>query len=369
MKIFWYIPAHKDSRYLGTEVGSRAATHTYLSQIAQAVDYLGYEGVLVPTGKNCEDSWIIAAALIPMTKRLRFIVAVRPGLMQPAIAARMAASFNRMSGNRLSVNVVAGGDPVELAGEGVFLTHSERYALTDEFLHIWKSLMQGENTNFEGKYLSIKEGQLAFPPIDNSCPPLLLGGSSPTSKKIASEHIDTYLTWGEPPEKVAEKIESVRALAAAQGRKIKFGIRLHIIVRETETQAWQAADQLIRYLNEDKIAAAQKILSRTESEGQRRMIALHQGKRDALEVSPNLWAGVGLVTGGAGTALVGDPKTVAARLQAYADIGIESFILSGYPHLEEAYRVADLLFPLLPIVDNSDPILKQIKVPIIPGGW
>src|SRR4029077_8383768 len=137
--------------------------------------------------------------------------------------------------------------------------------------------------------------------------------------------------------------------AAKRGRKLSFGIRLHVIVRETNEEAWKAADDLIKHVTDDTIASAQKIFSRMDSVGQQRMLQLHGGRRDKLEISPNLWAGVGLVRGGAGTALVGDPETVAARLKEYAALGIDTFILSGYPHLEEAYRVAELLFPLLPV--------------------
>ena len=175
------------------------------------------------------------------------------------------------------------------------------------------------------------------------------GGSSPIAHEIAAKHVDVYLTWGEPPQQVKEKIESVRKLAAKQGRTLRFGIRLHVIVRETESEAWEAANQLIKYVDSDAIAAAQKAYDRMDSEGQRRMAKLHNGSREALEISPNLWAGIGLVRGGAGTALVGDPDTVAARMLEYTDLGIDAFILSGYPHLEEAYRVAELLFPRLPI--------------------
>jgi alkanesulfonate monooxygenase len=162
------------------------------------------------------------------------------------------------------------------------------------------------------------------------------------------------LTWGEPPDIVAEKIAQVRKLAEESGRKVRFGIRLHVIVRETEAEAWKAADELIHYLDDETIASAQQTFARMDSEGQRRMSELHGGDRSRLEISPNLWAGVGLVRGGAGTALVGDPATVAVRMQEYADLGIETFIFSGYPHLEEAYRVAELLFPLLPLTNTGD---------------
>ncbi|WP_153606005.1 LLM class flavin-dependent oxidoreductase, partial [Pseudomonas aeruginosa] len=151
------------------------------------------------------------------------------------------------------------------------------------------------------------------------------------------------------------KIAQVREKAARQGRQVRFGIRLHVIVRETSEEAWQAADRLIAHLDDDTIARAQASLARFDSVGQQRMAALHGGSRDNLEVSPNLWAGVGLVRGGAGTALVGDGPTVAARVREYAELGIDTFIFSGYPHLEESYRVAELLFPHLDVQRPAQP--------------
>jgi len=146
-----------------------------------------------------------------------------------------------------------------------------------------------------------------------------------------------------------EKIRDVQRRAAAYGRKLQVGMRLHVVVRETESKAWEAADDLIKYLDDETIARAQAAFAAQDSVGQQRMTSLHGGRRDQLVVSPNLWAGVGLVRGGAGTAIVGDPKTVAARLVEYQQIGVDTFILSGYPHLEEAYRFAELVFPLLPL--------------------
>lgn len=357
MQLLWFIPTHGDGRYLGTATGGRAVSFQYFRQIAQAVDDLGYTGALLPTGRSCEDAWIVASSLLPLTRQMRFLVAIRPGLTSPAVAARMAATFDRLSGGRLLINVVTGGDPVELAGDGLHLSHDRRYKLTDEFLSVWRSLVNAEPTNFQGEYLDIRDGKLLFPPVQKPHPPLWFGGSSPIAQEIAAKHVDVYLTWGEPPAQVAEKIATVRRLAEAQGRKLRFGIRLHVIVRETATEAWEAANRLIKYVDDEAIAKAQNAYARMDSEGQRRMSQLHQGSREALEISPNLWAGVGLVRGGAGTALVGDPDTVAARMLEYTELGIETFILSGYPHLEEAYRVAELLFPRLPL--NNLPIVEQ----------
>lgn len=349
MEIFWFIPTHGDGRYLGTSQGGRATDLTYLRQVAQAVDRLGFRGALLPTGRSCEDSWIVATALMTATERMRFLVAVRPGLMSPSVAARMAATFDRLSNGRLLVNVVTGGDPVELAGDGLHLGHDERYEITDEFLTVWREIVGGGEANFEGKHLRIRGGKLIFGGVQRPYPPLYFGGSSEAGHRVAAKHIDVYLTWGEPPAAVAEKIAAVRALAKREGRTLRFGMRLHLIVRETAAEAWTAANRLIAHLDDATIAAAQQALSRHDSVGQQRMRRLHSGSREHLEISPNLWAGVGLVRGGAGTALVGDPETVAQRMREYIDLGIDTFICSGYPHLEEAYRVAELLFPHLPL--------------------
>jgi alkanesulfonate monooxygenase len=347
--ILWFLPTHGDGRYLGSEIGARHVSLSYLSQIARAADELGYYGVLLPTGRSCEDSWVIASAMVPLTQRLRYLVAVRPGLTEPAFAARTAATLDRLSNGRLLINVVTGGDPLELKGDGVFLDHDERYEVTDEFLTIWRRLMTGEEVTFTGKHLRIEKGKLLYPPVQKPYPPLYFGGSSEAGNKVAGDHVDVYLTWGEPPKDVAEKLARAKAHAAAAGRSFSYGIRLHVIVRETSAEAWRAADDLISKLDDETIATAQKAFARFDSVGQQRMASLHGGRRDKLEVSPNLWAGVGLVRGGAGTALVGNPDEVAARMKEYMALGIDRFILSGYPHLEECYRFAELVFPRLPL--------------------
>ena len=343
----WFLPTNGDGCYLGSSEGARAADLGYLRQIAQAADALGYFGVLLPTSRACEDSWLIAAALAPATERLRYLVAVRPGLMSPTLAARMSATLDRLSQGRLLINVVTGGDPAESRGDGVFLDHDERYVVTREFLDIYRRLLRGEEVTARGQRLQVEGAKLAFMPCQTDGPPIYFGGSSNAGIEVAADFVDKYLTWGEPAAQVAEKLSVAAAAASRKGRTMSFGIRLHVIVRRTNEEAWAAADSLISRLDDKAIAAAQQGFARMDSIGQQRMAALHGGRRDKLEISPNLWAGVGLVRGGAGTALVGDPPTVAARLEEYRALGIDTFILSGYPHLEEAYRFAELVFPLL----------------------
>ena len=349
MEINWFLPTGgNDGRYLGTQIGGRTADFDYLRQVAHAIDTLGFKGALLPTGRHCEDAWILSSALSSYTKHMKFIIAFRPGLIAPALAARTAATFDRVSNGRLSVNIVTGGSDADTAADGLRLTHDERYEVTDEFLTIFRAVADGEQITFEGKHLHVDGAHNVFPNVQLPHPPIYFGGSSDPAHRVAAKHADVYLTWGEPPAQVAEQIATVRRYAEENNHKIRFGIRLHVIVRETQSQAWDAANELIKYVDEKAIASAQALMSSTQATGQHRMQALHGGSKEKLEVSPNLWAGVGLVRGGAGTALVGDPDTVAERMQEYVDLGVESFIFSGYPHLEEAYRTAELLFPKLP---------------------
>ncbi|WP_165191694.1 FMNH2-dependent alkanesulfonate monooxygenase [Caulobacter soli] len=349
LRLFWFLPTAGDGPYLASQEGWRPAEIGYMQAIAQAADRLGFEGVLLPTGPSCLDGWTLASSLAPLTRDLKFLVALRPGVIAPAYAARQAAALDRVLGGRLLLNIVTGGNPAELAQDGVHLSHGERYAQTDEFLTIWRAVARGEPIDFKGAHYEMRSpGGLTFPSLQSPYPPLYFGGSSGAGVEVAAQHVDHYLTWGEPPEAVAEKFAQVRAAAAARGRTVRFGLRLHLIVRETEGQAWEAAERLISKVTDEAIEAARRRHARrSESEGQRRMNALHGFRRDALEIAPNLWAGVGLIREGAGTALVGDPQTVAARLREYQAVGVETVIASGYPHLEEAYKVSELLFPAL----------------------
>lgn len=367
LQFLWFFPTSGDVRYFGSAEGQRKTDHRYVRVVAQALDSLGYYGALLPTGSFCEDAWIVASALVTHTERLRFLVALRPGSIVPAESARQASAFDRLSGGRLLLNVVTGGVAGDMMGDGNFLDHDERYRQTREFLQIWRALMRGEKVDFSGRHFRAKDGRLIFPPVQQPHPPLYFGGASPVGRDVAVELCDVYLTWGEPPAQVAESIADVKRRAAALGRTMRFGIRLHFIVRDTDEKAWQAANDLIAHVPDDMIAVAQAKFKVADSVGQRRMQALHGGDRSKLEVSPNLWAGVGLVRSGSATALVGSPATVAARIKEYQSLGIDTVIGSGYPHLEEAYRVAETVFPLLSIAPSSIQIRPEAP-PSVFGG-
>jgi alkanesulfonate monooxygenase len=354
----WFLPTNGDSRTdlsLGNAVGAagsrvitggeeRAPQVGYIGQIARSAEQLGFVAALTPTSSWCEDGWVMTAALSQVTERFKFLVAFRPGLMSPTLAAHMAATYQRVSGGRLLLNVVTGGDDVEQRRFGDHLDKAGRYARAGEFLHVVRELWRGEPVDFAGQHYQISGGQIIPAPL---WPDIYLGGSSHAALEVAARYADVYLTWGEPPAAVADKLDLVRERAKLAGRELRFGIRLHVIARDTADEAWAQARRLLDGLDPAAIARAQAIQRASQSEGQRRMTALHAGRLDELEVSPNLWAGVGLVRGGAGTALVGSHEQVADRIAEYHELGIDEFILSGYPHLEEVYRVGEGVLPEL----------------------
>ncbi|MFD4182054.1 LLM class flavin-dependent oxidoreductase [Rhodococcus sp. NPDC058514] len=353
--LHWFLPTAGDGRGIVDNsnsstadprtAGNRAPTLEYLTQVARAAEQAGFTGVLTPTGTHCEDAWLTTAALIPLTERLKFLVAFRPGVISPTLAAQMAASYQRLSGGRLLLNVVTGGDSEEQQRYGDWLTKDQRYARTAEFLQALRGSWGEAPFDFDGEHYKLVGATTSAPP--NPVPPIYFGGSSPAALPVAAAHADVYLTWGEPPAQVAKKIAAVREHAERAGRTIRFGIRLHVITRDTSREAWAVADTMLAGLDPDAIAEASARFARSESEGQRRMAALHGGSTASLEISPNLWAGVGLVRGGAGTALVGSHEEVADRIEEYHSLGLEEFVLSGYPHLEEAYWFGEGVRPIL----------------------
>ncbi len=354
LKFHWFLPTNGgDGRHIiggghGTEVegaGGRPASVRYLGQIARSAEQLGFEGALTPTGTWCEDAWISTAMLSSLSERLKFLVAFRPGLTSPFLAAQMASTFQRLSGGRLLLNVVTGGESHEQRMYGDFLDKDARYERCEEFLAVVRELWSGRSVNHAGRHFQLEDAVLAQLP--DPVPLVYFGGSSPAALRVAARQSDVYLTWGEPPAAVAEKIVRVRELVAREGRTVAFGIRLHSIARDTPELAWAEADRLLSGLSEAQIHKVQLGLRRSESEGQRRMLELNGGTKDRLEIAPNLWAGVGLVRGGAGTALVGSFAQVADRIEEYAALGISEFVLSGYPHLEEAYWFGEGVLPEL----------------------
>jgi alkanesulfonate monooxygenase len=348
ISLHWFLPTAGDSREVvgfGPTSSKRRPDLDYLTQVAHAAERSGFDAVLTPTGTHCEDAWLSTAALIPLTSKLRFLVAFRPGFLSPTLAAQQATTFQRLSDGRVLLNIVTGGSTEEQQRFGDWLDHDARYARTSEFITIVRGAWSGRPFDFEGDHYKVAGATVSKPP--KPVPPIFFGGSSDAGKKVAAEQADVWLMWGEPPASAKTELESVRALAEAAGREITFGIRLHVVCRDKASEAWAETDRLLEAMPPELVKKAQHHQVYEESVGQKRMTALHGGSRDDLVVAPNLWAGFGLVRGGAGTALVGSHEEVAERIAEYHAIGFDHFILSGQPHLEEAYWFGDGVRPLL----------------------
>jgi alkanesulfonate monooxygenase len=370
ISLHWYLPTHGDGRTLaqasastqslnmdssgrGASIeaaaksvlaGVRQSSFDYMRQVAQTAELAGFDAVLTPTGTLCEDAWIAASSLIPVTKRLRFLVAFRPGTISPTLAAQQAATFQRFSGGRLLLNVVTGAESVEQRRFGDKLDKDDRYARTDEFLTIFRAAWS-KPFDFQGEHLWV-EG--AYARGEGAPPDIYFGGSSDAALKVAARQADVYLSWGEPPGQLSTHFDRARALASEYGRALRYGVRMHVIARPDAKQAWAAAEALLADADPTAVEAVQATFKLAASEGQRRMTALLAGRRkDDLEVYPNVWAGVGLLRGGAGTALVGSYDQVADRIAEYQSNGVDEFILSGYPHVEEALWFSEGVTPLL----------------------
>lgn len=359
--LHWYLPTYGDSRLIiggghggGIFQREREPTLYYLTQIALAAEANGFESLLTPTDQWCADSWVTDAALLARTSRIKFLIAFRPGLVSTPLIAQQTQTLQELSGGRVLLNVVVGGEDIEQRAYGDYTTKEQRYARADEALALAQDLWTSqEPITRQGTYETVENAQLAKRP--ETTPRIFFGGSSQPGIEVAGRRADVYLTWGETPDKVEEKLERVRQSAAAAGREIEYGIRLHIIARDTSQQAWAEAQRLLDSVDPEEVQKIQKDLARSQSEGQRLQSELHgQGKdfvsgADAreLEIAPNLWAGVGLLRGGAGTALVGSYQEVAQRLAEYRDAGIKHFIVSGYPHLEETWTVGEGVVPQL----------------------
>ena len=344
----WFLPTSGDGDQIGSATVAagaadhpRPATLDYLTEVARAAEDGGFTAALTPVGAGCPDPWIVCSAIAARTSRLRFLVAFRTGFALPTLIAQQAAAFQELTGGRLALNAVTGGQAAEQRAYGDFLDHGARYARTAEVLEIVRASFAGEPFDYDGAHYRVERGRPAGP----VSPPLYFGGASPAAEAVAARLADTYLMWGEPPAAIAERIARMRELAAGHGRQLRLGIRLHVIARETADEAWAHAARLLAGMSPERIAAAQARFASMESVGQARMTALHSGGSDRLEVAPNLWAGVGLVREGAGTALVGSYEQVAQRLAEYAALGLDEFNLSGWPHLEEARRVGEHVLP------------------------
>ncbi len=346
----WYI-VPSDGAYPWEPEGRRDVDLDYLTQVAASIDSLPYSGALFATAHH--DVWVLASALAARTRKLRPLVAVHPGLISPVLLAKMALTFDDLFDGRLIINVI-NGDSATLGTFGLQLAHDDRYALAREYWSIFKRLTAGEVVDFDGEHYRLRGAGSTFgalEPTQKPHVPLWFGGSSAAGLDLAGEVIDTYLSWGEPPAQLATKIETLRQRAADHGRSIEFGLRVHLIARDTEQEAWDWADHLLDVTSPQTFSWQASRGRDSDSVGAQRQHAGHGGQvpdraRD-IEVSPNLWPGFSLIRPGPGTAIVGSHAQVIERLQEFEALGVDTFILSGNPLLEESRHIAETILPAL----------------------
>lgn len=364
-EVLWYV-VPQDGPYPWEPEGRREVDREYLQDLARSIDRLGYSGALLATAAH--DVWILGAALADVTTRLRPLVAVHPGLISPVLLAKMALTFDHLFGGRLAVNVI-NGDTRTLSTYGLHLDHDERYALAREYWSVFRRLTAGETVDFHGDHIDVTGAGSGFglEPVQRPHVPLWFGGSSEPGLDLAAELVDVYLSWGEPPAQLKEKIDRLRAKAARHGRTLRFGLRVHLIVKDTDAEAWAYADHLLKVTRPETFARQIDLARRSDSVGQSRQVQSHRGRvpdrAKDIEVYPNVWPGMGLLRPGPGTALVGSHASVVERLQEFEALGVDTFILSGNPLLEEAQHIAETILPHLgvpaPGPDRTPPSRKR----------
>jgi len=264
MRFHWFLPTTGDgsgirAAIMTTDqdlVSERPASVRYLSQVARAAEDAGFEAALTPVGAGCPDPWIVCSAVAQHTERIKMLVAFRPGFTLPTLLAQQAQAFQEVSGGRLLLNVVTGGDPVEQRSYGDFLDHDARYGRTDEFLEVLRRCFAGVPFDHEGEHYRVEGGGLSRPL--EQAPELYFGGSSPAAERVAARHVDVALTWGEPPAAVAAKVARLKERAAELGRTLRVGLRIHVIARDTSAEAWAVADRMLAGMDPARIEAAQR---------------------------------------------------------------------------------------------------------------
>ncbi|UAC48153.1 LLM class flavin-dependent oxidoreductase [Bacillus aquiflavi] len=351
-------PTSGDSEYVGgpskdKKIGGWTGTGTdvvrqpsieYIKEIAAAAENGGFSTLLLPIGGNCIDSLVAASYLIAHTKHLKLLFAVRPGSIAPTQLAKQFASLDYWSGGRVFINIVTGGSPVELASDGDFLSHTDRYKRTREYIEILKRLFAGETFDYNGEFFKLKDASL--PRVPKEVPPIYFGGSSPIAKEVATDLADTYMLWGETLENTEEEINTVKKLVKQKGRDLSYSVSFQVVVADTEKEAWEQADRLISKVDPNVLAEKHKSTLTSGAVGVNRLHKLMiQSKENNFVIGPNIWAGLTQVLSGNSIALVGTPDQIAERIVEFVDLGFDKVLLRGFPHLEVIQDVGRKIIP------------------------
>jgi len=342
----WYLPTHGDTTAYGLASAQIAGSVDLCERVVAAAEKAGFEYLLIPVGSTCWEAWISGAFMAARSSTIKPLIAARPGYINPVLMAKMIATFDQMSGGRICINLIAGQNESEVEAEGVRFAKEQRYALMEEEVSILKALWTASGpVHFAGKFHAITGAHVRPRPLQKPHPKFYLGGGSRQAWEISAKHSDVHLFWGDLPDRIAQNIAEIRELARAHGREneIGFGMRLQIICREEESEAWQAADQLVRHAGERLKQERNTLYNNSIANLRVQQLAREHG--DLL--LPHLWTGITRVRPGAGIAVVGNPAQCADQLQQFIDAGCHSFCLSGYLHDEEAERFGRLVRPIL----------------------
>lgn len=344
----WFIPTYGDSRTVGDPSSVVPPSMELFQRVAVAAEDAGFDYILVPVATECWEAWITTAMVAARTTRLKMLCAARPGLIAPTLMAKMVATFDQLTQGRVYINLIAGGGVEEMAADGVFFDHDQRYEVMDETVTLMKQAWSARAPfDFEGRYFRVVRADVRPKPWQQPHPPFYIGGISPAAMDVGAKHADVYLYWGNTVGQIAKDIAEVRRRAAGLGRddQLRHGMRFQVLVRETEDEAWRDAEALIASATDRARASRMRRMGQqSEADARMRRLALETAGEN-WRIAPHLWAGITTVRHGAGVMIVGNPEQVAETIEQYIELGCTSFCLSGYPHDEEAQRFGELVLP------------------------
>ena len=353
-------PTSGDSEYVGNSsttknvqtwsgVGvdsDRQPSVEYITEVAKAAEKAGFSTLLLPIGGSCVDSLVAASHLTAHTEKLNFLFAVRPGSTSPTQLAKQFSSVNYWTNDRVFVNVVTGGAPKELENDGDFLSHTDRYKRTREYIEILKRLFAGETFDYDGEFYKLKGANLPIPL--KKVPPIFFGGSSAIAKEVATDVADVYMLWGETLETTQEELESVVKLAKEKNRNLSYSVSFQVVLGDTEEEAFANANKIISQVDPEVLAAKHENTLKNGAVGVGRLHQLMIDSKDNnFVIAPNIWAGLTQVLSGNSIALVGTPQQVAERVVEFVDLGFDKVLLRGFPHLEVIEEIGEKVIPLV----------------------
>ena len=354
VQLNWALCSHKagDGHQVNPKVPERPATLKYLTEVVQSAEDAGFVNILVPTGTHCVDSWTTSASIAKDTRKIKFLVAFRPGLVSPVYAAQQANSLDYLTAGRLSLNVVAGTSEEDNKRYGYHVDHAERYKCSEEFVEVVMKLWEEkESFDFKGQYFDIRDSHIWPPRVTRPHPTIFISGSSDGAKRLAARFGDVHMYFAYEPEIVKKEIDETREISEEfpRERPLEFGVRHLVCVRETKEEARRAAEKVVEGSDLGNISHWADAVRKSKSVSQKRLNEM--ASRKSYWLTDTIWMGVNQVRAGASTMFVGTPDMVANQIKEYVEIGVNHFIMHGWPHKEEAEIFGREVMPLLKDID------------------